>query len=463
MPNNRYHYILKLLKVVMYIKRLIFWIFGFFWGFVRHLNRVYSQTLGFYLYRMIEYCKRKIQKLSFTKQEGVLDLLGRRGVLQTVVFVVAIVIMIPHTKLYTRSLDEVAGRNTILYSLVGPGDQSYDFDEIIGDIQFVPSGMTDAWRQASLYAGDFNTALSAQNVYGPIEITGVVAGGSAFTKPVIMHGVDIGTSIDDAIAPAQTDRSALVYYEVEVGDVLGSIAQKFGISIETLMWANNLTARSLIRPGQRLTILPVDGVTHTVVSGDTISRIARVYGASAEAIVSHNDLANEGASIRIGQSLVVPGGVRPQPVVVPTRPIASRPQVFDQVSPPPSAQVPAGVGYIWPTAASIITQYYGWRHGGLDIAGPVGTAIYATRAGTVMVSQCGWNWGFGCYVQIDHGGGVQTLYAHASQLFVSVGDTVSQGQTIAAMGSTGNSSGPHLHFEIRVNGTRQNPLSYIRR
>jgi murein DD-endopeptidase MepM/ murein hydrolase activator NlpD len=109
-----------------------------------------------------------------------------------------------------------------------------------------------------------------------------------------------------------------------------------------------------------------------------------------------------------------------------------------------------------------ITQYFGWRHTGLDIAGKLGTPIYATRAGKVIKSQCGWNGGYGCYIIIDHGGGVISLYGHNSQLFVSVGDKVVQGQNISVEGSTGRSTGPHLHFEIRVNGVHQNPLKYIR-
>lgn len=98
----------------------------------------------------------------------------------------------------------------------------------------------------------------------------------------------------------------------------------------------------------------------------------------------------------------------------------------------------------------------------MDIAGPIGTAIYAAKGGTVVKAQPGWNGGYGTYIILDHGDGLQTLYGHNSQLFVAVGEVVSQGQTIAAMGSTGRSTGPHLHFEVRVNGSRLNPLKYIR-
>ena len=143
---------------------------------------------------------------------------------------------------------------------------------------------------------------------------------------------------------------------------------------------------------------------------------------------------------------------------------SSRPSAINKVAAPiPTVTAPAGSGYIWPSSATIITQYYHWRHNGLDIAGKVGNSVYATRAGTVKVSQCGWNGGYGCWIKIDHGDGLESRYGHNSELLVSVGDYVEQGQLIAYMGSTGNSTGPHVHFEIRVNGSNVNPLSYVRK
>ncbi|MDE2590113.1 MAG: M23 family metallopeptidase, partial [Patescibacteria group bacterium] len=103
-----------------------------------------------------------------------------------------------------------------------------------------------------------------------------------------------------------------------------------------------------------------------------------------------------------------------------------------------------------------------WYHTGLDIAGPIGTAIAAAKSGVVDQASCGWNYGYGCHVLLDNGGGYQTMYAHmVSQPFVSVGQSVSQGQIIGDRGSTGRSTGPHLHFEIRFNGHVVNPLSYL--
>ncbi len=444
----------------MYIKRLVFWILGFVWNALLAINRSYLRTIGFYIYRTADRIKKKFQKFSVTKQQGALNFFGRRGVLQTVLFVVALLIMFPHSRLYTRGYGEIAGRHTILYSLVGPGDQAYELDEIVGSPDFIGVPSSESWRQVAVYSGE-NVGADTQR---SADFTSVVAGGNALTKPIIMPGVDIG--LMDPDQPLGTGaRTEVIVYEVEPGDVLGSIAEKFGLQVETILSANNLTTRSYIRPGQKLLILPVDGVVHTVVRGDTLSKIALIYTSEAGRIRDFNNL--EESALKVGDQILVPGGVKPVPkstVVVQNPAIVGKPDAIDKItSPPPSVDAPAGVGYIWPTGATIITQYFGLRHTGLDIAGPIGTPIYATKAGTVITSQCGYNGGYGCYIKVDHGGGVVSWYGHASKMFVEVGDTVSQGQTIALVGNTGRSTGPHLHFEIRVNNKYQNPLSYVRK
>ena len=149
------------------------------------------------------------------------------------------------------------------------------------------------------------------------------------------------------------------------------------------------------------------------------------------------------------------------------------PKVY--ITPKPGSQTSSGAnqtvanaskaeGGIWPTAATYITSPFGWRgaewHTGIDIAGPQGKAIYAYKTGKVIFS--GWHRSYGYMLKIDHGNGVATWYAHSSKLLVKAGDTVKQGQTIALVGTTGNSTGPHLHFEIRINGTAVNPYPYIK-
>jgi murein DD-endopeptidase MepM/ murein hydrolase activator NlpD len=166
--------------------------------------------------------------------------------------------------------------------------------------------------------------------------------------------------------------------------------------------------------------------------------------------------------IKIGQKVIIPGGKLIVPYV-------SKPNLVQKnvptVSPIsklflPPAQGILSSGMLWPTSARIITQYFSWRHMGLDIAGPKGTPLYAADDGEVVLS--GWSTGYGYNVLVDHGNGTRTRYAHNSKLYVEKGDQVVKGQTIAAMGSTGWSTGSHIHFEVIVSGVKKNPLAYVK-
>jgi murein DD-endopeptidase MepM/ murein hydrolase activator NlpD len=246
---------------------------------------------------------------------------------------------------------------------------------------------------------------------------------------------------------------------------LGSIASDFGVSVATILWENSLNTKSIIRPGTILKIPPTTGVMHTVKKGDNLGKIAALYEAKAEDIIRFNNLKSDGTDLRIGRRIVVPNGIKPKEQAVAK--IKRTDVVVKQIAvPPASRQVPTMEGgFIWPSGSRTITQYFGFRHPAIDIAGPFGTPTYASKSGIVETASCGWNYGYGCYVIINHGGGVKTLYGHHSKLLVSPGDQVEQGQTIALMGNTGNvrgRTGIHLHFEIIVNGSRVNPLGYVR-
>lgn len=252
-------------------------------------------------------------------------------------------------------------------------------------------------------------------------------------------------------------RNQPINYTVKSGDTLSSIATKFNISLNTLLWENNLNLRSTLSIGKELTILPTSGISHTVSSGETLSSIARKYGTTSDKIAQYNNINNH--IIQKKQELIIPGGSKQVTVASVAKPkISSIKKVF---TPAPTTSVTSSrSGFLWPAAARTITQYYNWRHKGLDIGAPTGTAIYASESGTVERS--GWSTGYGYNILINHGNGYKTVYAHASKLYVKTGQTVSKGQVIMAMGSTGWSTGPHLHFEIRVNGVKKNPLSYIK-
>lgn len=239
----------------------------------------------------------------------------------------------------------------------------------------------------------------------------------------------------------------IVEYTVEEGDSLWTIAEKFNISLNTILWANELTQSSILKIGQKLIIPPVSGVIHYVKAGDMISSIAQKYKAKPEEIIAFNELSSE-ADIYVGDVLVVPNGVIPPP-------------------PAPAAPVwvPLASSYfICPISAPCRrTQRLHW-YNAIDFShGQCGEAIFAAAGGEVIKVKFGWNGGAGNTIAIFHPNGVVTSYGHVAASLVNVGDKVSQGQMIALMGGqpgtsgSGRSTGCHLHFG--VSGAR-NPFAY---
>ncbi len=232
-------------------------------------------------------------------------------------------------------------------------------------------------------------------------------------------------------------RPEITEYIIEPGDGLWSIAAKFDITLDTLLWANNLNQNSIIQPGQKLVILPVSGVIHHVEAGDTVSEIAPKYKAKAAEIISFNALSGE-ADIFIGDILVIPNGVMP---------------------PPPAKYVPAQVPiansyFICPISPPCqITQGLHW-YNAVDFShGKCGESVYAAAGGEVLKVKYGYNKGAGNYVRILHPNGVVTHYGHLSQILVSAGQKVSQGDVVGLIGYSGYTipSGPagcHLHFDV---------------
>lgn len=269
----------------------------------------------------------------------------------------------------------------------------------------------------------------------------------------------IATNIANTQTGNAVNRNEIIQYTILNGDTISGIAHKFNISVATILWSNNLTERSLIQPGATLKILPTTGILHRVVRGETVAAIAKKYKTEAQKILDTNSLASAN-QIKIGQDLIIPDGIRPANISTTiTKTTTAGKTTTSKTSLSPT-NPNTGTKLLWPAGVRKISQYFGWRHTGLDIAGPVGTPIYAAEDG--VVETAGWNsGGYGNYIIINHGGGLRTLYGHASKLFVSRGEKVTRGQVIMAMGSTGRSTGPHLHFEVRINGFK-NPLSYIR-
>lgn len=248
-------------------------------------------------------------------------------------------------------------------------------------------------------------------------------------------------------------------YQVQNGDTASGIAAKFGISVDTLKWENNLSSVNSIKPGQILKILPITGVRHIVTRGETVYTIAKKYDANPQAIVDfpYNTFTdNETFALAVGQELIVPDGEKPN-----VAPSTTNPNRYLAQRTPDAGAVSATGKFAWPMSG-VITQRFSWYHRGIDVATTFGTPIVAADSGTVTVA--GWpdNGGYGLRVVIDHGNGYQTWYAHLSKLSVSAGQRVNRGDVIGLEGSTGRSTGPHLHFEIRLNGAHVNPLNYLK-
>jgi murein DD-endopeptidase MepM/ murein hydrolase activator NlpD len=275
-------------------------------------------------------------------------------------------------------------------------------------------------------------------------------------------------------------RRELFIYTVRDGDTLFGIAGAFGLRPETILWSNYKTLRDnpdLLSIGQELVIPPVDGLVTTIEAGDTIEALARRFKVSAGDIVDEpiNKLGNIAQVLVVGQDIFVPGGERetvtwqiPQLVEI-KRNVVTGVRTYRTGRCGDVAIPGLGSGnFVWPANRHYLSgnNFSSW-HAGLDIAGRLGEPIYASDSGTVIyagysLNAAGVPAGYGQYVVLDHGNGYQTLYAHASQLYVQCGQQVARGAVIAAVGSIGKSTGPHLHFEIRAgSGGAINPWNVL--
>ncbi len=223
-------------------------------------------------------------------------------------------------------------------------------------------------------------------------------------------------------------------YVVEKGDTLSDIAERFDVSVNTIRWANDINSRGVIRVGQELIILPVSGVKHIVKKGETLNSIAKRYGADAKEILNFNIIPAD--DILVGQELIIPGG---EPPTLPAyRPISSG-----------AVARSSSANYIAPISSGRLTQNI---HGnnGVDLAAPTGTPVVSSCPGTSIIAKgTGYNGGYGLYIVITCSDGVQMLYSHLRGLAIGPGEAIAQGQTIGYVGSTGRSTGAHLHFEVR--------------
>ncbi|MFO7664277.1 MAG: LysM peptidoglycan-binding domain-containing M23 family metallopeptidase [Chloroflexota bacterium] len=282
----------------------------------------------------------------------------------------------------------------------------------------------------------------------------------------VLPSADIPVLVDAALVPASNPQTYVgrlpehnyQTYVVERGDTPNGIADKFGIQATTLLGGNPLLSQesSLLQTGVELIILPIDGVLHDVGPGDTLESIAAQYGIPVEIILGYEPN-NLEFPYRLypDTQIMVPGAVRE--VFVWT------PPTLESVRGPGGGVAPLVVGtgtFIYPVGSRNFTQYFWYGHPGIDIGLAEGSAVVASDTGTVTFA--GWNiYGYGNLIVVNHGNGYETFYAHLNGINVVPGQIVYQGNVIGSSGNTGNSSGPHIHFEIRINGNRDNPCWYI--
>ena len=238
----------------------------------------------------------------------------------------------------------------------------------------------------------------------------------------------------DEFGKSRPSSDQISVYVVHEGDSLSQIAQMFNVSVNTVVWGNNLKG-SAIKPGQTLIILPISGIRHIVKSGDTLAKITKLYKGDLDEVIQYNNF-SENEILSPGSIVIIPDGEPVQTVVVSnTKPVGTSYPHYEGY-------------YLRPVSGVKSQRLHGYN--AVDIAAPSGTPIFAAASGVVIVSRAsGWNGGYGVYAVIAHDNGTQTLYAHMSKDNVSVGQEVAQGQVIGYAGSTGRSTGSHLHFEVR--------------
>lgn len=316
----------------------------------------------------------------------------------------------------------------------------------------LPGAIAYAWSISS-FLGEIFTKVNTETKPNNSQTIPLLAAAVGSDLSASQKNEDVNTVGESALLPDAGPAGGLAdvsgndfehgqisTYVVHDRDSFASIANMFDVSVNTILWANNMPRGAKLTVGQTLIILPVSGVQYVVKKGDTIESIAKKYKGDPDEIRAYNALL-EGDVLDVGSELIIPDGE--MPVVAPktVRPASSKVH---------NAGGPSYAGYY----AAPLANYHKTQglHGynGVDLASYVGAPIMAAAEGDVIISrQGGYNGGYGNYVVLQHGNGTQTLYAHMLSTGVSAGQHVVQGQIVGYLGNTGRSTGPHLHFEVR--------------
>lgn len=420
-------------------------------GLLAPIGRALVRFFVLPIYRLTVTTRLKLNRLALPARGVVLFLITNRYLLHGTLAILALAVILTNVQGKQAHAQDI-GQKSILFALATEQRTEIVEEEIRPESTAKSASYLGSATLSGIPHVDFDYDENADPVAPSISIPGTIA----------------AAPYEIPSEASRAPRTKTETYLVQENDTIGSIAQHFGVNIGTVLWNNNLTERQYIRPGDKLVIPPVSGIIAKVKKGDTLAKIAARYGGDAKEILETNNLTPD-TQLAVGLELVVPGG-RPQEVEQTRNQIVYNTQ--PQGTPPSSKPIPKPADIstsalpsnrlLWPTPGHVITQYYGWKHTGVDIDGDYTSPLYASADG--IVEKAGWNsGGYGLMILIDHPNGMKTRYAHASKLFVKVGESVKRGQVIAMMGTTGRSTGTHLHFEVyTANGKRTNPLAYTK-
>lgn len=403
------------------------------------------------IYKVVLLSRRGLRRIFGPAKSRIVFLIANRYTVHISILLLALIVSTSSVMAREQPATVDTGSKTLLFAVLSAGSE--DQNQIVEDVSQPILHPTDVSYLGNGVVRPTTNYDFDSEVFIPNGVLTTVGGNA-----VQSSGTVGGTSV--------AARTKTEDYIIQAGDTIGSIAVDYNISIQSILWANNLGPKDYLQIGQKIKIPAIDGVLHIVKSGDTVEKIAAKYSADVNKILAGNFITEETA-LQVGQEIIVPDGTPPAPVrvIVAPKPYAPIASIFKA---PPSANVNNGTRFLWPTTSHVLTQYYGtWEcvqgcriHTGIDMAGNYSSPIYAADDGIVIFAS--WRTGYGNSVDIDHGGGYVTRYGHSSKLLVHAGEYVKRGQVIGMIGSTGYSTGPHLHFEIRIYNKAVNPISYLR-
>ncbi len=413
------------------------------------IGKFLFKPLTIFLYRQYLRILTRLKRSHFFNNK-LFFIFGHKYLIHVIIVVLTMFVASTNVIEAKKIYDEDFGTKSALYQIVAADE---DFTT-----EIVEKGLPTTTDAQSYYVDTSGMLLAAvpridpqaQRLHTIEEELQLLESGSALSSGTVL-------------ATEAGIRNGFTDYKVKEGDSVGGLADRFGLTVNSILWANNLTSKSYIKPGDTLVLPAYSGYTVEVKDGDTLQKLVEKHKGNYDETLK----ALDGEEIiPVGSKIVIVDGEPyiPPPPVIPVQSTSSYASsgsnVFQQ------RNLPAGVSggtLNWPVGChSTPTTYYG--HGlARDIACPSGTPIYAAEAGTAYIRNSGgYGGGYGNYIDVVHAGGMTTRYAHMSAFNITSGQAVARGQVIGFVGSTGRSSGPHVHFEVTINGAKQEPLNYIR-